>query len=65
MSNEKKFEFHLGDTARIKVSGEQGEVTGCADYKDGQNGFLLRYQNAAGVACSKWWGADALEKVED
>lgn len=65
MSHKNDFEFDLGDTARIKVSGEQGEVIGRADYKHDQNYFQIRYEAANGTATTKYWGADALEKVNN
>jgi hypothetical protein len=54
-SMQKPFRFDLGDTATIKVSGEQGEVIGRAQYTDLPNYYQLRYKNAAGVASEQWW----------
>lgn len=65
MSSKEHFEFGLGQTARIAVSGETGEVIARADYKNDENSFLVRYKDATGVAVSKWWSADALEPAAE
>lgn len=65
MSNKNDFEFDMGDTVHIKVSGEQGQVIGRADYKHDQNYFQIRYRTSNGTATTRWWGADALLKIPD
>ena len=55
-----KFKFSLGQQACIKVSGETGEITGCAKYTNTENNYLLRYKCADGRATQAWWDESAL-----
>lgn len=54
------FQFNLANTVRIAVSGEKGQVIGRAEYINGANSYLLRYQSADGRAVEQWWPEDAL-----
>ena len=54
------FEFNLGATVAIIVSGEFGQVIARAEYLSGENQFLVRYRAADGRAVEAWWNASAL-----
>lgn len=53
--------FKMGDLAKIKASGETGEVIGIAQHA-GQAApqYLLRYAQATGNAVEAWWEDAAL-----
>jgi hypothetical protein len=54
------FEFNLGASVSIIVSGEFGQVIARAEYLDGENQFLVRYRAADGRAVEAWWNGSAL-----
>lgn len=54
------FKFSLGDEVVIMASGEQGQVTGRAEYQEHGNSYLLRYKAADGRAVENWWNEGAL-----
>lgn len=55
-----EFKFGLGDTLRINVSGENGEVIGRAQYVNSDPSYLIRYKTGDGVAVENWWSEGAL-----
>lgn len=55
-----RFEFNLGATVSIIVSGEFGQVIARAEYLMGENQFLVRYCAADRRAVEGWWNASAL-----
>lgn len=55
------FEFELNGKVAIVVSGETGTVIGRAQYIHDENGFLVLYKSADGIAVKKWWSASELQ----
>jgi hypothetical protein len=55
--------FALNDAVTIEVSGEQGTVTGIAEYAKSPPAALVRYKAADGRAREEWWPEDALVAV--
>lgn len=55
--------FGLGVKVKIKVSGEAGEIVGCAHYQDSERQSLVRYRANDGRAVQAWWSNSALEVV--
>jgi hypothetical protein len=55
------FKFQVAQTVKLKVSGEQGTVTGRAEYDTSENYYLVRYKAADGGQVERWWGESALE----
>ncbi len=53
--------FALGDSVRIKVSGETGTVTGVSIYATAGKAVFVHYQAADGRAVTAWWDAEDLE----
>ena len=54
------FKFVLGQRVVIKVSGEEGEVIGRADYQESDNAYFVRFKDATGHAREAWWTELAL-----
>jgi len=52
--------FSLGAFVEIDCSGEEGKIIGTAQYIDGKDKCLIRYQAADGRAVESWWDEDAL-----
>lgn len=63
MSIKQRFTFKLGQTARITVSGEQGQIVGRAEYSTSEPSYLIRYPSVEGVAVERWWTQSAIELV--
>ena len=59
----KPFVFGLGTNVEITVSGERGQVIGCAHYMQDENRYLVRYRNLMGQATEQWWGESALQSA--
>lgn len=55
-----EFEFKLGDTVIIEVSGEVSKVIGRGDQLACDDQYLIRYKAADGRACESWWTESAL-----
>lgn len=54
------FKFELKQRVKIDESGENGVVTGRAEYTNAANGYYVRYKSADGVARECWWPEDAV-----
>lgn len=54
------FNFKLGDSVQIGVSGETGEVIARAEYTNSDPQYLVRYKNGQGCVIESWWMQDAL-----
>lgn len=57
-----KFKFDLGTQVTISISSESGEVIGRAEYKAGENTYLIRYKSADGRAVENWWNESTLSQ---
>jgi hypothetical protein len=55
------FKFELGQKVKLSLSGEEGFVTGRAQYEASENSYYVRYVNADGRQVECWWGEKALE----
>lgn len=49
------FEFELGGSVSVAVSGESGTVKARAQYEDGENNYYVLYKAADGRAVKQWW----------
>lgn len=56
-----KFEFSIGQSARIRESRESGIIVSRAEHQSAENNYLLRYKNNQGIAVEQWWTESALE----
>ncbi|UKJ74549.1 hypothetical protein [Azospirillum brasilense] len=61
MSNPVTFPFSIGDTVKIKASGETGTVRGLSILSSGTTSALLHYKAGDGRAVDAWWETDVLE----
>ncbi|EAB9752207.1 hypothetical protein ABK178_003745 [Salmonella enterica subsp. enterica serovar Brandenburg] len=59
------FKFGLTQVVGLRASNECGEVKARTQYADGENRYLIYYQNARRMAQLKWFGESMLEMVED
>jgi len=59
-----KFMFEIQQRVRIRPSEEEGLIIGRAEYRDQENGYLLRYCAGDGRATEQWWSESALAKAE-
>lgn len=57
------FKFDLGDTVRITMSAERGEVIARTDYTRSESQYLVRYVGSDDRACEQWWAESALGVV--
>lgn len=55
------FKFNNGDTVKIAISGETGQVIGRAEYLSDERRYWVRYKTAMGRATEEWWVESALE----
>lgn len=55
--------FKLGDRVEIKISSEQGEIVGIAQYIDMPDQFFINYKSADGRATKDWFNKTELKKV--
>ena len=60
MNGEKIFQFELGQTVDISVSGESGKVIGRADYLHAEPAYYVRYKSSDGRAVEDWWTQQSL-----
>ena len=56
--------FVLGDEVKMKMSDEKGVVQGVVHYLYAPTSYYVMYKAADGRQASRWWEAQALEKVE-
>lgn len=56
-------DFKLGDRVEIKISSEQGEIVGIAQYIDMPDQFFINYKSADGRATKDWFNKTELKKV--
>lgn len=54
------FRYAIGQTIRIDVSAEVGEVIGRAEFDRSDDQYLVRYRAADGRATEQWWTESAL-----
>ncbi|EES8065222.1 hypothetical protein ACX9XP_003801 [Escherichia coli] len=59
------FKFGLTQVVALHVSGECGEIKARTQYADGENRYLVYYQDARKTAQLKWFGESMLEMIED
>ncbi|ELD0649838.1 hypothetical protein ACOXQ3_002273 [Escherichia coli O141,141ab,141ac:H29] len=59
------FKFGLTQVVALHVSGECGEIKARTQYADGENRYLVYYQDAHKAAQLKWFGESMLEMIED
>ncbi len=57
----KYFAYAHRDIVRIIVSGETGEIVSRMDSTDTSDQYQVRYRDAQGIACERWWAESALE----
>ena len=57
------FNFELGSSVVITVSGETGSVIARAEYINSDPQYLVRYKNGQGCALESWWTKDALSST--
>ena len=57
----KKFKFDIGEKVELIESGEQGTVTGRAEYDNTENSYLVRYKAADGRQQQCWWEESAIK----
>ncbi|HIH3536981.1 TPA: hypothetical protein ACYQN4_005202, partial [Escherichia coli] len=50
------FKFGLTQVVALHVSGECGEIKARTQYADGENRYLIYYQDARKAAQLKWFG---------
>jgi hypothetical protein len=56
-----KFKFALGQSVTLKLSGEQGEIIGRAEYLvNPEPQYWVRYKAADGCQREIWWAESAL-----
>lgn len=55
-----ELKFQLNQTVVIKVSGEDGQIVGRAQYMNASPSYLVRYKSGDGRAVESWWSEDAL-----
>ena len=56
-----KLHHNLGDTVKLKMSDEHGEVIGIAIYDHTETNYYVRYKAADGRQVQDWWGESAIE----
>ncbi|WP_158092484.1 MULTISPECIES: hypothetical protein [Gilliamella] len=56
-------ELKLKTKVAIKVSGEEGEIIGIAQYVDLPNQFFISYKSADGRAVKDWYLASELKAI--
>lgn len=49
------FKFSITGTVKIKVSGQEGEVVGRAEYRDENNSYYVLYVDSSGDAQRGWF----------
>ncbi len=54
------FKFELKQKVLIAPSGESGEIQARSEYAAAESAYLVRYQQANGVATEQWWQESAL-----
>lgn len=54
------WEFGMGQKVQITRSGEIGQVSGRAEYKNADNQFYVKYTMATGTCASGWFDASDL-----
>ncbi|QST26663.1 hypothetical protein JRC42_17585 [Escherichia albertii] len=57
------FKFGLTQIVTLNISGECGEIKARTQYADGENRYLIYYQDARKAAQLKWFGESMLEAV--
>ncbi len=59
------FKFGLAQIVMPRISNEAGEVKARTQYADGENRYLIYYQDIRKAAQLKWFGESMLKMVED
>lgn len=57
------YKFDLGETVKIDISGETGEVIGRAEYVATAPSYFVLFKAADGRAVTAWWEADFLSSA--
>lgn len=57
-----QFKFPLKATAKLKHSGESGEIIGRAEYTHSEDMYFIRYQAGDGRQVEAWWGESAIDE---
>lgn len=60
MATKKTFDFKLGDSVNLALSGEKGEIVGRAHYVNAIPSYLVRYVAADGRQIETWLAEDAI-----
>ncbi|AEG53101.1 hypothetical protein [Sinorhizobium meliloti] len=60
MAVKQKFNFKLGDSVKLSISSEVGEIVGRAQYTNANPQYLVRYLAGNGVQVESWLAEDAL-----
>ena len=55
--------FKLKQKTKISISGEEGVITGRAEYTDAPNQYYLHYKAADGRAVDGWFLEDQIESM--
>lgn len=50
-----KFKFDLKHSVALRMSGEQGEVIGRAEFRASENQYYILYKSADGRQVCSWW----------
>ena len=59
----KSYNFEMGQTVKLSLTGESGTIIGRAEFKYSENSYYLRYVAADGRQVQQWHDESALETV--
>lgn len=65
MLNYSEFEFELGQTVRIPMTGEEGYIRARAEYQHKEPDYLVYYKAVDGTAGNEWLAESLLDAVVD
>ena len=60
-----KFEFELGDKAKMAMTAESGVIIGRAEYDTLPPSYLMRFVAADGRQVEDWFKSEAIAKIPD
>lgn len=55
-----EFKYDIGWKVRLRLSDEEGDVVGRAQYQHGENSYLVRYRAADGCQRQSWFEESAI-----
>ena len=59
------FDFELGETVKLAMSDEKGEIKARAEYLHSENCYLILYMAGDGRQVTSWWGESEIEYPEE